>query len=331
MTVHLASSRTGAVSAYRSQCSCPMAQDCKHAAAVLIVARHLAAAAQLVERPEWEKTLDKLIAGTPAPLVDIAPLALEFGVERIPAFRGYVGRQDLRIRPARLGKAGNWVRSGIGWDDLDFVARSYVPEHRELLLQFRAAAGAGARYALPRSAWLSLGAVGSGFWGLLDQAATTGLTMITAKPLLGPIQAERRGLGRPGCSPDAGRARARAAGDAGRPGAAAGGGRRAGRAGPRVVLAAPGRAGHRGTGGGPADRRHRPGPASDGRRCSDAERPGGGRGPVSGRVRGPAPAEGRADLHRWLGAAAELDGASTGPGCRLPAWPSGGPGLDRDL
>ena len=165
------------------------AQDCKHAAAVLVVARHLAAAAQLIERPEWEKSLDKLIAGTPAPVVDIAPLALEFGVERIPAFRGYVGRQDLRIRPARLGKAGNWVRSGIGWDDLDFVARSYVPEHRELLLQFRAAAGAGARYALPRSAWLSLGAVGSGFWGLLDQAATAGLTMITAKPLLGPIQA----------------------------------------------------------------------------------------------------------------------------------------------
>ena len=190
VTIHLASSRTGAVTAYRSQCNCPVAQDCKHAAAVLVVARHLVAAAQLVERPEWERALDKLITGTPAPLVDIAPLALEFGVERIPAFRGYVGRQDLRIRPARLGKAGNWVRSGIGWDDLDFVARSYVPAHRELLLQFRSAAGAGARYALPRSAWLSLGGVGSGFWGLLKQAATTGLAMITAKPLLGPIHAE---------------------------------------------------------------------------------------------------------------------------------------------
>ena len=98
-------------------------------------------------------------------------MACEFGVEQIPAFRGYAGRQDLRIRPARLGKGGNWVRSGIGWDDLDFVARSYVPEHRELLLQLRAAAGSSARYTLPRSAWLSLSTVGSGFWGLLDQAA----------------------------------------------------------------------------------------------------------------------------------------------------------------
>jgi superfamily II DNA or RNA helicase len=188
VSVYLASSRSGAVTVYRSQCSCPVAQDCKHAAAVLIVARHLATAAQAMERPEWERTLDKLMAGVAAPAVDIAPLALEFGVERIPAFRGYVGRQDLRIRPARLGKGGHWVRTGIGWDDLDFVARSYVPEHRELLLQFRAAAGASARYALPRSAWLSLGTVGSGFWGLLDQTASTGLSLITAQPLRGPLR-----------------------------------------------------------------------------------------------------------------------------------------------
>ena len=175
VAVHLASSRSGAVSAYRSQCNCPIATDCKHAAAVLIVARHLAAAARLVERPEWEKTLDKLLAGSPTVLpADIAPLALEFGVERIPAFRGYAGRQDLRIRPARRGRSGTWVRSGISWDDLDFVARSYVPEHRELLLQFRAAAGASARYSLPRSAWLSLSTVSTGFWGLLDQAAQAG-------------------------------------------------------------------------------------------------------------------------------------------------------------
>ena len=189
--VYLASSRSGTVTAYRSQCTCPVVVDCKHAAAVLIVARHLAAA-PAVERPAWEKTLDKLVAGPPPAEVEIAPLACEFGVERIPAFRGYAGRQDLRIRPARLGKGGNWVRSGIGWDDLDFVARSYVPEHRELLLQFRAAAGSSARYTLPRSAWLSLSTVGSGFWGLLDQAAVAGLALITASPLSGPVRTESR-------------------------------------------------------------------------------------------------------------------------------------------
>ena len=95
----------------------------------------------------------------------VAPLALEFEVEQIPAYRGYAGRQELRIRPARPGKSGNWVRSGISWDDLDFVARSYRAEHRELLLQFRAAAGASARYALPRNGWLPLSTVTSGVLG----------------------------------------------------------------------------------------------------------------------------------------------------------------------
>ena len=64
--VYLASSRSGTVTAYRSQCTCPVAVDCKHAAAVLIVARHLAAAPAL-ERPAWEKALDKLVAGAPPP------------------------------------------------------------------------------------------------------------------------------------------------------------------------------------------------------------------------------------------------------------------------
>jgi superfamily II DNA or RNA helicase len=187
--VYLASSRTGTVTAYRSQCTCPVVVDCKHAAAVLIVARHLAVT-PAVERPAWEKTLDKLIVG-PAPAeVEIAPLACEFGVEQVPAFRGYAGRRDLRIRPVRRGKGGSWIRSGISWDDLDFVARSYVAEHRELLLQLRAAAGSSARYTLPRSAWLSLSTVGSGFWGLLDQAAAAGLTLITAAPLSGPLRTE---------------------------------------------------------------------------------------------------------------------------------------------
>jgi superfamily II DNA or RNA helicase len=192
VTVILASSRSGVISVYRSQCTCPVALDCKHAAAVLIVARHLVTGTA-AERPEWERILDKLLAAEPTvPAADMAPLALEFGVERIPAFRGYLGRQDLRIRPARRNRSGSWVRSGISWDDLDFVARSYVPEQRELLLQFRAAAGASARYAMPRTAWLSLGTVSSAFWGLLDQAAATGLTILAVKPLLGPIRTEHR-------------------------------------------------------------------------------------------------------------------------------------------
>ena len=189
VSVHLATSRSGATTIHRSRCSCPVATDCKHVAAVLIVARHTeAAATQRLDRPEWEKALDKLLAApVQAPAGESAPLGLEFGVEKIPAHRGYAGRQELRIRPVRPGKSG-WVRSGISWDDLDFVARSYRSEHRELLLQFRAAVGASARYALPRSGWLPLTTVTAAFWALLEQTTTVGLTLVAAKPLLGPIR-----------------------------------------------------------------------------------------------------------------------------------------------
>jgi superfamily II DNA or RNA helicase len=189
VTVYLAPSPSGATTVYRSQCTCPVALDCKHAAAVLVVARHTVELRHRVERPEWEKALRRLLAAPqPEPVSAVAPLALEFEVERIPAFRGYAGRQDLRIRPARQGRSGGWVRSGISWEDLDYVTASYRPEHRELLLQFRAAAGAGARYALPRTPWLSLSTVTSAFWSLLDQAASVGVALLAARPLRGPVR-----------------------------------------------------------------------------------------------------------------------------------------------
>ena len=186
VTVFLASSPSGATTVHRSRCSCPVAMDCKHAAAVLVVARHQQGPGPRVERPEWERVFGPLVTTPPpAASVEVAPLALELGVERIPAHRGYAGRLDLRARPVRRGRGGGWVRSGIAWEDLDFVARSYVPAHRELLLQFRAAAGAGARNALPRTPWLSLQTVSSAFWSLLDQVGDAGLEVVVEDPLRG--------------------------------------------------------------------------------------------------------------------------------------------------
>ena len=186
VTVFLASSPSGATTVHRSRCTCPVSMDCKHAAAVLVVARHQQGPGPRVERPEWERVLGPLVSTPPtSPAVEVAPLGLELGVERIPAHRGYAGRLDLRARPVRRGRGGGWVRSGISWEDLDFVARSYVRAHRELLLQFRAAAGAGARNALPRTPWLSLQTVSSAFWSLLDQVGGAGLDVVVEDPLRG--------------------------------------------------------------------------------------------------------------------------------------------------
>ena len=173
VTVYLASSRSGAVTAYRSQCSCPVALDCKHAAAVLIVARHLATAAQALERPEWEKTLDKLMAGVPAR-----------GGRHRAAGAGVRGRADPgvpRLRrpagpadPARPARQGRSTGCGAGSAGTTWTSSPgpTCPSTASCCCSSAPPPGSSARYALPRSAWLSLSTVGSGFWGLLDQTAT---------------------------------------------------------------------------------------------------------------------------------------------------------------
>ena len=156
-----------------------MAQDCKHAAAVLIVARSLRDITRQLERPAWEKALEGLLRD-PEPEAPAAavPLALEFDVQQIPAFRGYPGRSELQVRPVQQGRSGKWIRSGISWDDLDFTSRSYDAGQRDLLLQVRSATGSGARFVYPKSPWISLSTVAGGIWSLLAAADEVGLALV---------------------------------------------------------------------------------------------------------------------------------------------------------
>ena len=195
VTVYLASSRSGAVTAYRSQCSCPVAQDCKHAAAVLIVARHLAAAAQAVERPEWEKALDKLMAGAPLRRSTSRrwPWSSGSSASRRSAATS-AGRTCGSARPASARAVTGCGAGSAGTIWTSSPGRT-CPSTGSCCCSSGRPPGPSARYALPRSAWLSLGAVGSGFWGLLDQTGPTGLSLITAQPLRGPAPARGAGHG----------------------------------------------------------------------------------------------------------------------------------------
>ena len=117
----------------------------------------------------------------PEPAVDTAliPLGLEFGVERLPTYHGRRGKTTLRIRPVRWGSRGSWLRTGISWDELDYPSRRHPGGQRDLLLQLRTAAGASARFGLPRSPWLPLAEVAAGFWTLLSEAERVGLALLT--------------------------------------------------------------------------------------------------------------------------------------------------------
>jgi superfamily II DNA or RNA helicase len=179
-TVRLADPESGIPTAHRGHCSCPVALDCKHAAAVMVVARTQAEITTQLERPSWEKALSRLVlAPDPDPVTAVIPLGLEFEVQQIPAYRGYPGRRELRARPVQWGKSGKWIRSGIDWDDLDQVSRSHPDEQRQLLLQLRAATGPGARFVYPKSPWISLATVAGGLWSLLDAATEVGLALVS--------------------------------------------------------------------------------------------------------------------------------------------------------
>lgn len=183
-TVQLAGGGTG-LRAHRGRCSCPVALDCKHAAAVLIAARGISGIAGQLTRPGWERSVRRLAAGgAPAPPAEELRLGLELDLEEVPGYRGPDGEPrrpsqlTLRARPVRWGDRGRWVRSGIAWDQLDYLAAGYRSEQRDLLLQLWAAAGAAARFGYPRSAWLSLTSVSPGLWSVLGAAGRCGLGLV---------------------------------------------------------------------------------------------------------------------------------------------------------
>ncbi len=164
---------------HQGRCTCPVAMDCKHAAALLVVARGLLAQTAVPDRSPWEVALGRLI-DAPAPAVSARPaeLGLELAVETVPTYGVHRSRTQLRMRPVRRSGTGKWLRSGVSWDELDFASRDYRPEHRDLLLQLRSAAGAAARFSLPRTPWLGLGEVSAGWWSLLGEAARAGLELV---------------------------------------------------------------------------------------------------------------------------------------------------------
>ena len=98
------------------------------------------------------------------------------------------------MRPVRRGQRDRWVYSGVSWSDLDYPSDDLLPDVQDLLLQFRAAAGSAARYASPRSAWLTLDEVSTAFWSLLDQAGRVGLVLVTEKAGPPVVLSERVGV-----------------------------------------------------------------------------------------------------------------------------------------
>ncbi|HET6699214.1 MAG TPA: DEAD/DEAH box helicase [Nocardioidaceae bacterium] len=185
-----------------SRCSCPVAEGCKHALALLLTVRERQQheTGQDGARP-WERQLGSLLdeldeaAGTVVP-AGLKPLGLQFDLKPPPRARwgtasGASSRGTLRMRPVQRGARDNWVRTGISWQQVPYAAHySRTPQHpprqlevlAELLTAFRSASGGGY---FGSETHLPLGAFGSGLWPLLRRVQETGMPLLADKGLGG--------------------------------------------------------------------------------------------------------------------------------------------------
>ncbi len=186
----------GAVEIGETWCSCPVGFGCKHAAALMLVARassqpaHTPAPAVYqptsVVIPTWERHVANLLdgMGNASPQAT-TPIALEFELT-LPRASVYAGRTPydlparLGIRPVTWGRSGKWVRSDISWDRLPYVGSygGYPPAHLELLQELVRLSASD--YLYRRTATIDLSTVSRGLWPLLDRAGEIGLPLLMA-------------------------------------------------------------------------------------------------------------------------------------------------------
>nr|MBA2607425.1 helicase [Actinomycetota bacterium] len=184
-------------------CTCPMVEDCKHVAALVIAAadrdgrddggpRALTSSAVATLRPAWEEPLAALVGGAdPNATGGNVPLAIEVYLE--PSGHA-TGGQRLMGRLMRPAVRGGWVNGSLNWNRLDqrTVRRERLrADHavliRELYSLYNARAqsttshryGGYGNYGAEKS--LDLTQCGPELWAVLDDAATLGVVILHAR------------------------------------------------------------------------------------------------------------------------------------------------------
>jgi superfamily II DNA or RNA helicase len=195
-TVHLAADpHDGVGPDVESYCSCPVGLDCKHGAALLIVARQWAStsAQQGDQVPEWERALAALVepAGS---TTATRPVALQFDVEQRPSRTARPTRADtpprrIRLRPVVPGASGAWVRTGVTWQQMRFGHEQHTPAHRaalrELLLAYEIA-GRAPHGTYTDAVYLDM--FGPSLWRLLREAVDAGVELVTSRRSAGRVE-----------------------------------------------------------------------------------------------------------------------------------------------
>jgi superfamily II DNA or RNA helicase len=208
---------SGRLSRLVANCTCPVGLNCKHAVALLLSddvspapgTRHLRLVggqtpvpstpaappgpARRKRQAEWERSLESVMAHHED--VDDRSVTGEFGLQfeltgagTKNTKRTSTAEPGIRVRPVIPGKNGNWVKTGVSWSSLDYLAyrgrnglraTNKVLVLKELLALSRVAGN--------RSSWgyteevVSLEAVNSRrLWDLLVEARDLGVPLLQA-------------------------------------------------------------------------------------------------------------------------------------------------------
>jgi superfamily II DNA or RNA helicase len=171
---------------WSSRCSCPMQGDCKHVVAVILAARERLAGTAAARTPSWQHSLDRMVQSSPttgaAAGTAHLPLALQFEVTT-PKPSRYAGAAPagprLRIRPVTVGKNGGWIRTGVGWRDLEYGYRTPrpAPAQRDTALALLFAARTRRGY-YGSEQHIHLDDLGRSAWQLLREAEQAGIPLV---------------------------------------------------------------------------------------------------------------------------------------------------------
>ncbi|MDO5711848.1 MAG: DEAD/DEAH box helicase [Micrococcales bacterium] len=182
-----------------TRCSCPVQVRCKHAVALIIVARGLTLGAGgqpapglpeiSAAAPGWERTLRVVASHRPSPAAEATtPLALQVTVApaRPPRPGGASGRgsanpAQLRIQPVVRGASGRWVKSTVTWQQLQYPPAHVRldPLQRTSAVRLRDLRNRGASWSYSAApAQLSLADLGPDVWALLAQATDAGVELV---------------------------------------------------------------------------------------------------------------------------------------------------------
>ncbi|CAM3839660.1 DEAD/DEAH box helicase [Tsukamurella ocularis] len=169
----------------RSLCTCPVALNCKHGAALLLELTAEDVEEGVVEQPDpWERQLAALLPESPRTSAAVLPVALQFDVDE----RGVVSGQRLQVRLATPGmREGSWVAGDVRWRTIATAPR-VAPAQRDAIAPL-AQLITWSLYGV--DAWADLGMVDTPLlWDQLRAVRDAGVPLLSKKArgsvILGP-------------------------------------------------------------------------------------------------------------------------------------------------